>query len=238
MNIKIENLTKNYCNRNVLSNLSLELRDKTSIGIIGSSGCGKSTLLRLLAGIEPPEKGTILINDKSPILQKREFQAEIGVVFQQHHLFPHLTLEKNITLILEKTKKMEKTEAKVRAEEILTELFMEEHKDKRPGQLSGGQAQRGSIARALATNPKLIFLDEPTAALDPQLTFEVLQSVERLKTKGIDFVFVTHELRFLRNFADYFLYLDQGQIIEQGEISALEHPQNQQFAEFLQPHLS
>ena len=234
MNIKIENVFKSYPKTdNVLNDISIDLKNVSCVGIIGSSGCGKSTLLRQLSGIEKPDSGKITINNLSPIKQKRIFQSKIGVVFQQHNLFPHLTVKKNITLILEKILKQNKHTAEMRAEEVLKQLFIFNEKDKKPAEISGGQAQRASIARALATNPELIFLDEPTAALDPILTAEVLKAITQLKKDGINFIFVTHEISFLKEFADYVIFLDKGKICEHGEIARLENPKTEKLKEFL-----
>lgn len=234
MNIKIENVYKSYSKSDkVLNNVSIDLKNVSCVGIIGVSGCGKSTLLRQLAGIENPDSGNIEINNLSPINQKKLFQTKIGVVFQQHNLFPHLSVHKNITLILEKILKQSKTKAKSRADEVLKQLFIFEQKDKKPNEISGGQAQRASIARALATYPELIFLDEPTAALDPVLTGEVLKSVIELKNNGIEFVFVTHEISFLKEFADYIIFLKDGEICEHGNISCLQTPKTNELQEFL-----
>ncbi len=233
MELIIEQLYKSYPKSDqVLCDINLQLKEVSCIGIIGESGCGKSTLLRQLAGIENPDKGRIEINGLSPITQKKLFQSQIGVVFQQHHLFPHLTIHENITLILEKILKHKKSEANERADEVLKQLFIYEEKDKKPDEISGGQAQRASIARALATNPTLIFLDEPTAALDPVLTSEVLKAVTELKEKGIQFIFVTHEIGFLREFADYIIFMKNGAICEHGPISCLEQPTTQELQEF------
>lgn len=236
MNITLKDVTKEYGQKVILDHISLDLQEISSLGIIGSSGCGKSTLLRILSGIEQPEHGDVEIDGISVLKDTRGFQEKIGVVFQQHNLFPHLSLERNITLILEKIKKLDKNTALDVAHQRLSDLQLLEHKDKRPSQLSGGQAQRGSIARALATNPAYIFMDEPTAALDPQLSYEVLQSVEKLKENGIKFVFVTHEIKFLQRFSDYFLFLQQGTVVEQGRISQLEAPKTKALESFLEPH--
>lgn len=234
MNIKVQELFKSYPKTDqVLTNITMELKNVSCIGIIGESGCGKSTLLRQLAGIEDPDRGSIEINGESPITDKKAFQSKIGVVFQQHNLFPHLTIHKNITLILEKILKQNKQDASKRADEVLKQLFIYNERDKKPAEISGGQAQRASIARALATNPQLIFLDEPTAALDPILTGEVLKAVTDLKNKGISFIFVTHEIAFLKNFADYILFLKDGSICEQGMVSCLENPKTLELQEFL-----
>lgn len=238
MNISVKNLSKVYGTSHILQDVSFSLENISSLGIIGASGCGKSTLLRQLSGIERPDKGDITIDGLSPVTQKKEFQEQIGVVFQRHNLFPHLSIEKNITLILEKIKKMDKASAEKQAQKLLAQLFMLEQKDKRPAQISGGQAQRASIARALATEPKLIFLDEPTAALDPLLTQEVLQAVDQLKSTGIHFIFITHEMKFLRHFADYFIYMKDGIIAEQGPVAQLDSPQTEALSAFLAPHLA
>lgn len=234
MHIKIENLWKSYGNSEpVLKDIGVEISEVSCVGIIGESGCGKSTLLRQLAGIEQPDQGNIEINGGSPILNKKIFQSKIGVVFQQHNLFPHLSIHKNITLILEKIGKKNKVEASHRADEVLKQLFIYGEKDKKPAEISGGQAQRASIARALSTNPELIFLDEPTAALDPILTGEVLKAVMELKSKGIHFIFVTHEISFLREFADYIIFMKEGNVCEHGHVSCLENPDTGELREFL-----
>lgn len=235
MDIKIENVCKSYPKtENVLDDVSIDIKNTFCVGIIGESGCGKSTLLRQLSGIESPDSGEIFIDGISPITQKKLFQSKIGVVFQQHNLFPHLSIHKNITLILEKILKQSKEEARSRADEVLKQLFIYGEKDKKPNEISGGQAQRASIARALSTNPQLIFLDEPTASLDPLLTSEVLKAVQELKSEGINFIFVTHEISFLKEFADYVIFMKNGKICEHGEISRLENPETKDLQEFLQ----
>lgn len=233
LEIKATNLEKRYDKSIVLKDLSFSVDNISALGLIGSSGGGKSTLLRQLAGIEFPEAGEILVNGMSPIHQHKEFQEGIGVVFQRHNLFPHWSIEQNITMILRKIKKQSKEQAVDTAHRLLKQLYIYEQRDKLPHQVSGGQAQRASIARALATEPKLIFLDEPTAALDPQLSYEVLSAVAELKETGIHFVFVTHEMNFLRNFADYFLFLQEGGIVEQGAISQLDAPETEDLRNFL-----
>ena len=158
----------------------------------------------------------------------------IGYVFQKHNLFPHLSIKENIVLILNKIKKMPRWEAESMAETMLKKVLLEEEMDKKPSEVSGGQAQRASIARALATDPQIIFLDEPTAALDPILTGEVLRVIQELKGSGKDFIFVTHELKFLKNFADYILFMDKGQIVEQGLAECLENPKTELLKKFVE----
>lgn len=233
MNVVIKNLHKKYDNADVLKEININIEDVCSVGIIGESGCGKSTLLRQLAGIEDPDGGEIFINGISPITQKKEFTQNIGVVFQRHNLFPHLSIKKNITLVLEKIKKVDKDVAEKKALELLDQLFIKEQADKLPNSVSGGQAQRGSIARALSTDPDILFLDEPTAALDPILTDEVLKAVKGLKKEGREFVFVTHEIEFLKDFADYIIFLKDGKVCECGKRECLDAPQTQELIVFL-----
>lgn len=220
MKIKLDHVSK-YYDRKILDDLSLELEDVHALGIIGASGCGKSTLLRLLAGMERPQEGTV-----------REYQNEIGYVFQKHNLFPHLTILENLVLILNKIKKVPGKEAEARAKQMLEQLHLKEEMNKRPDSISGGQAQRASIARALCTDPKLIFLDEPTAALDPVLTGEVLKAIRELKGSGKDFIFVTHELKFLRNFADHIIFLDKRKNCRRGSHFLSLAPTDRTFKKF------
>ncbi len=233
MKLTVTNLQKSYGAHSILRDVNLSLQGVGAVGIIGESGCGKSTLLRLLSGIEDPDEGEVCINEYSPITQKKRFQETIGVVFQRHQLFPHLTLRQNITLLLHEIQKQPKEAAEAKAAALLAQLHLEGQEDKRPDQVSGGQAQRASIARALASDPQLIFLDEPTAALDPVLTDEVLKAVKELKQEGRDFIFVTHELAFLKEFADYVVFMKEGEICEQGAVACLTAPKTPELAAFV-----
>lgn len=233
MKLHINGVSKSYGKSSVLKDIHIEIEKASAIGIIGESGCGKSTLLRQIAGIEEPDTGEIVINGISPVNDKKVFQENIGYVFQKHNLFPHLTIRENILLILEKIKRLDKREAGRITDAVLRQMFLEGEADKLPDEVSGGQAQRASIARALSTDPQLIFLDEPTAALDPVLTNEVLKAVTGLKKDGRDFIFVTHEIAFLREFADYVIFLKGGRICEHGGVSCLLSPQTSELADFL-----
>ncbi len=233
MKLSISNLTKVYGNQTVLEDISLDISNYSSIGIIGESGCGKSTLLRQLAGIEQPTSGEIEINGISPINDNIKFKDKISVVFQKHNLFPHLSIKDNITLILHKIKKQDKAISEQTAMNLLKRLSIDKEADKKPHEVSGGQAQRASIARALSTDPQLMFLDEPTAALDPILTQEVLKAVVSLKNDGRDFIFVTHEIAFLKEFADYVIFLKDGKIFEHGDRECLTSPKTKELANFL-----
>jgi len=233
MKISLKNITK-YYDKKVLDDISIEIDGYSSVAIIGLSGCGKSTLLRLISGIEYPLEGEIKINDWEVTKEnEKEYQSHLGFVFQKHNLFPHLTLKENITIILEKIKGQSKDEANERSEELLEMLHLCDEMDKKPANVSGGQAQRASIARALSTKPSLLILDEPTASLDPILTHEVLMEIKHLKSLGKDFIFVTHELAFVRNFADYVVFIDEGKIEEHGEVSILDNPSTDRLKAFM-----
>lgn len=233
MKLSLNNIIKNYDKR-VLDGLSIDLEGCSSIAIIGPSGCGKSTLLRLIAGIEFPQSGSISINGTDIVpTAVSDYQRSIGVVFQKHNLFPHLSLKANITLILEKTRGIKKDVADKRADELLELLHLSDQKHKKPAKVSGGQAQRASIARALSTDPKLMLLDEPTASLDPVLTHEVLMAIKDLKSLGKDFIFVTHEIAFVKSFADYVIFINSGKILEHGNVEILSNPTTKELQAFL-----
>lgn len=231
MKIDINNLTKTYDDEVVLDNLNLNLEGVEAIALLGKSGSGKSTLLRLLSGIEEYDSGHIQINDDD--VNTREFKNKIGFVFQQGSLFPHLTVLDNIVLILEKVKKIEKEIATQKVKELLSKFGLLEHMDKYPYMLSGGQQQRVSIVRSLAVEAELFFFDEPTSALDPMLTKEVLDMVKELRILGKKFFIVTHEIGFARNVADYVLFLDEGKIVEHGNVEILDDPQSDEFKKIL-----
>jgi polar amino acid transport system ATP-binding protein len=222
LKINIQNLTHQY-DVEVLKSLTFQLEGYRSIAIIGASGSGKSTLLRLLSGLEKPSQGSISINDIN--VKEETYRKLVGFVFQNHNLFPHLTLERNISLILEKTRGYQKAKAIEIARDYLTKVRLSDQMYKLPKNVSGGQAQRASIARAFSLDPEIVFLDEPTASLDPILTHEVLQAVKEFKASGKNFIFVTHILSFVRDFADYVIFMDQGQIIEHGPVALLEKPE-------------
>ncbi len=231
MTIDIKNLTHSY-DVEVLKNLSLTLEGYQSVAIIGISGSGKSTLIRLLSGLEKPTEGTIKVNNY--LVNDEVYRKKIGFVFQNHNLFPHLSLKENITLVLEKTRGFTKTDANHTALKYLSMLHLDNQQDKRPKNVSGGEAQRASIARALSINPEIIFLDEPTASLDPILSYEVLSAIRELKTLGKDFIFVTHVMSFVKDFADYVIYMNQGQIIEMGTPDMLDRPKSESLKLFME----
>jgi ABC-type polar amino acid transport system ATPase subunit len=230
MKIDIKGLTHTY-DVEVLNIKDYVLENHKSVAIIGVSGSGKSTLIRLLSGLEIPSAGMIKINGFD--VRNEEYRKKIGFVFQNHNLFPHLTLKTNISLILEKTRGLSKEESENTAMHYLKLLHLEDQWHKIPKNVSGGQAQRASIARALSMNPDIIFLDEPTSALDPILTHEVLTAIEELKDIGKDFIFVTHVMSFVKDFADYVIFMEGGQIIEHGSPTILDHPKTEELKLFM-----
>jgi len=230
MKIDIKNLVHTY-DKDVLKDLSLTLEGYHSIGIIGVSGSGKSTLIRLLSGLEKATQGELSINGDD--VSSDVYKKKIGFVFQNHNLFPHLSLKRNITLILEKTRNVDPEKASAIADKYLNLLHLGDQHYKLPKNVSGGQAQRASLARALAMDPEIIFLDEPTSSLDPILTDEVLSAVEELKGLGKDFIFVTHVMSFVKDFADYVIFLEDGKIVEHGEPNILDNPKTNNLKAFM-----
>jgi polar amino acid transport system ATP-binding protein len=220
MKLNIKNLNKSFNGVKVLNEINLELNDIHSLVIIGPSGGGKSTLLRIIAGLETPDSGEIIINDKRIEFNEKyllNYRKSIGMVFQSYNLFPHLTALGNITLPLQQVHKLSPDESLKRALYYLDILQLKEHYNKRPAQLSGGQQQRVAIARALSINPDFLLLDEPTSALDPDLTYEVLDTILKLKKYKKDMMLVTHEMGFARQASDYIVFISDGRILEQGK---------------------
>ncbi len=230
MRIELSNISHTY-DVEVLKQLNLVLDGYKSVAIIGVSGSGKSTLIRLMSGLEQPTSGQVNINGYS--VNDEVYRKSVGFVFQNHNLFPHLTLKRNISLVLEKTRGYAKENADEQADFYLSMLHLSDQANKLPKNVSGGQAQRASIARALSIKPDIIFLDEPTSALDPILTYEVLQAIEELKGLGKDFIFVTHVMHFVKDFADYVIFMDKGEIVEQGKPEILDHPKTVELQEFM-----
>lgn len=234
MKINLKNLKKHYDNQLILDIESLDLEGIRTLAIIGPSGGGKTTLLKILATIESAEASTLEVNE-IPVLEDayhREYLKEVGYVFQSNNLFPHLTVLENITLHLIYTYQMDKKEAIDRAEKWLEKVNLLEHKDKKPSQISGGQAQRAAIVRALVTGASLLLLDEPTSALDPKLAYEVMQTLLKIKEES-DIVIVTHELNFARRFADYYLFIDEGKLLSHGPIETLFDSENEAVRAFV-----
>lgn len=234
MKLSIKDLSKYYGDQQVLKHLTLELENVSKLALIGASGSGKSTLLRLMAGLEDFESGSLQVNDyllKTTDLES--YRKKVGFVFQDHNLFSHLSVLDNILLILEKVHKRSRESVIEPVSQLLDRFGLYAHKDKKPHQISGGQSQRVSIVRALAIEPDIVLLDEPTSSLDPVLTYEVLKAIETLASEQKDFVIVTHELGFAKRVADYVVFMQDGEILEHGSPDILQNPQSQALKDFL-----
>lgn len=220
MKLELDKLYKHYGDLKVLDGVSLSLEEIHSLVFIGPSGGGKTTLLRLIAGLEKPDGGNILINDR-PIEfgsedSLREYRKRIGMVFQAYNLFPHLTALENITLPLVQVHGYKERKAQEEALILLERFQLADQAFKKPAQLSGGQKQRIAICRAVAIRPEFLLLDEPTSALDPEYTSEVLDLIGELRAEGMRLILVTHEMGFARQAADYLLFVGDGGLIGQG----------------------
>ena len=216
--IDIKNLHKSFGEHEVLKGIDLHINPQEVVVIIGPSGSGKSTLLRCMNLLEGPTSGSVVVDGidltgDSDINKARE---EIGMVFQRFNLFPHMTVLQNITLAPIKVRNMAKAEAEQIARELLERVGLADKADAYPPQLSGGQQQRVAIARALAMRPKVMLFDEPTSALDPEMVNEVLDVMKSLANEGMTMAVVTHEMGFAREVGDRLLFVDGGNIIEQG----------------------
>ncbi|MBT4091744.1 MAG: amino acid ABC transporter ATP-binding protein [Deltaproteobacteria bacterium] len=228
--IKVVNLHKSFGNLKVLKGINLEVEKGSVVCVIGASGSGKSTLLRCLNYLEEPDKGQIFIDGEmigyrqtkdERFIKARpkdicRLRSEIGMVFQLFNLWPHKTVLENVTESLIIVRKKSKKEAISIAEKNLELVGLIEKKQQYPSKLSGGQQQRVAIARALAMNPKIMLFDEATSALDPELVGEVLAVMEKLAHEGMTMVVVTHEMDFAKHAADRVVFVDEGQIIEDG----------------------
>jgi polar amino acid transport system ATP-binding protein len=234
MELKVIDLNKQYDKKNILIDINCTIKNKSAVALIGPSGAGKSTLLRQLSLIEKPDTGDIFVNGIDlKIVDKKEYYKKVGFVFQSHSLFPHLTVMENITIILEKVHNYTKEVAERKAIDLLTHFELQEHTTKYASQLSGGQAQRVSIVRSLAIDPEVMFLDEPTSALDPVLTQEVLKTILKLREDNMNFVIVTHEILFAKKAADYIVYMQDGKIVEMGDVEILDHPKTKELQSYL-----
>jgi polar amino acid transport system ATP-binding protein len=235
--IRIEGAVKAFGTLKALNNVSMSVKPGETVVVIGPSGSGKSTLLRSVNRLEMLTAGDIWIDDDhvtNHAADIRRIREEVGMVFQNFNLFPHLTVLRNITLSPTTVKKMPKAEAEARAMELLKRVGLTDKRDASPEQLSGGQKQRVAIARALAMDPKVMLFDEPTSALDPEMVKEVLDVMLDLAQGGMTMMVVTHEMGFAKAAADRVIFMDQGEIIETGTPEELfNHPKNERTAKFL-----
>ena len=235
--VQIRQLNKWYGNFHVLRDIYLDVAQGEKIVICGPSGSGKSTLIRCINRLEEHQEGTLMfdgeeIGDGTKSLE--DVRKNIGMVFQQFNLFPHMTVLENCALAPMWVLQMPKAEAEAVARKFLERVRIPDQADKYPGQLSGGQQQRVAIARALCMNPKVMLFDEPTSALDPEMIKEVLDVMVELGDEGMTMVCVTHEMGFARQVADRVIFMDAGEIVEQNNPEAFfANPQNERTKLFL-----
>lgn len=240
--IKIDNLHKYFGHIQAIKNINLQIHQSEVIIIIGPSGSGKSTVLRCINHLEIPTKGAVYVDGvhlEAPTTNINKLRAEVGMVFQQFNLFPHLTALENITIAQQLVRKRDKKTAEQIAMEQLDRVGIPEKANSYPRQLSGGQQQRVAIARSLAMNPKIMLFDEPTSALDPEMIAEVLDVMLDLAREGMTMVVVTHEMGFARAAATRVVFMDEGEIMELATPDQLyNNPQHERTKLFLSKILS
>lgn len=251
--IKFDKVVKRFGDITVLDSLDFEVRKGEKVTIIGPSGSGKSTVLRILMTLETINEGVIHVAGKPlwhqykndtlvPASEEhlREMRKEMGMVFQQFNLFPHMTVRRNITEAPVQVLGLSKDKANQRADEYLELVGLSDQADKFPRQLSGGQQQRVAIARALAMRPNIMLFDEPTSSLDPELVGEVLNVIQRLTEEhDLTMLLVTHEMQFAKQISDRVCFFDKGKIVEEGPPEELyTHPKEERTREFLKNFLS
>ncbi len=215
--IQMENVNKWFGDFQVLKDINLEVNQKQKIVVCGPSGSGKSTLIRCINRLEEHQKGTIIVDGNELTEDTKNIEkirADVGMVFQQFNLFPHLSILDNCTLAPIWVKKMPKKQAEEMAMQQLKQVQIVDQAKKFPGQLSGGQQQRCAIARALCMEPKIMLFDEPTSALDPEMIKEVLDAMVNLAKAGMTMIVVTHEMGFAKEVADEVIFMDEGMIVE------------------------
>ncbi|HBW62894.1 amino acid ABC transporter ATP-binding protein [Comamonas kerstersii] len=234
--IQLQGVEKWYGQFQVLTDINLDVRQGERIVICGPSGSGKSTMIRCINHLEVIQKGKIIVDGidlNAGSANVANVRQEVGMVFQQFNLFPHLTILENCTLAPMRSRGLSKAEAEERAMKYLTRVRIPDQAHKYPSQLSGGQQQRVAIARALCMTPKIMLFDEPTSALDPEMVKEVLDTMIGLAEDGMTMLCVTHEMGFARSVADRVIFMAEGKIIEQGAPDAFftnpQHPKTRTF---------
>ncbi|WP_029685786.1 arginine ABC transporter ATP-binding protein ArtP [Tatumella saanichensis] len=240
MSIQLNSINCFYGNQQALFDISLNCPAGETMVLLGPSGAGKSSLLRVLNLLETPRSGELQIaghhiDFRQPPADReiRELRQNVGIVFQQYHLWPHLTVMQNLIEAPCRVLGLSKGAARQRAAGLLERLRLSPFADRFPLHLSGGQQQRVAIARALMMEPRVLLFDEPTAALDPEITGQVADIIRELSQTAITQVVVTHEVSFARKIASRLVYMENGHIIEQGDARCFEQPQTPQFAHYL-----
>ena len=241
MTIRVKNLNFFYGSSQALFDINLEANEGDTVVLLGPSGAGKSTLIRTLNLLEVPKSGELSIANNDFNLSNamtnpkaiRQLRQDVGMVFQQYHLWPHLTVIENLIEAPMKVRGVNENEAKADAMELLKRLRLEQLADRFPLHLSGGQQQRVAIARALMMKPQVLLFDEPTAALDPEITAQVVDIIKELQETGITQVIVTHEVNVAQKVATKVVYMEQGKIVEIGSADCFENPKTEQFKQYL-----
>jgi polar amino acid transport system ATP-binding protein len=240
--IRFEGVHKWFRKLHVLNGINLHVRSGEVVVVCGPSGSGKSTLIRTINKLEPIDEGRLVVDNMDLSDRKTDInrlRAEIGFVFQQFNLYPHLTVLKNITLAPIKVRKIQPREAEEQAIALLTRVGLAEKRDSYPSQLSGGQQQRVAIARGLAMKPRIMLFDEPTSALDPEMIGEVLAVMRDLAVTGMTMMVVTHEMGFASEVAHRVVFMDEGMILEQGHPAEFfKQPKHERARQFLKQVLS
>ncbi|PZD95385.1 glutamine ABC transporter ATP-binding protein [Paenibacillus sambharensis] len=235
--IKVQGLRKSFGKLDILKGIDTEIRQGEVVVVIGPSGSGKSTFLRCLNFLEVPTAGEIVFEGQKIVNKQSELNAirqKMGMVFQHFNLFPHMSVMENLTLGPRKLKNMSKDKAEATAVDLLRSVGLEDKRNAYPDSLSGGQKQRIAIARALAMQPDVMLFDEPTSALDPEMVGEVLDVMKKLAQNGMTMVIVTHEMGFAREVGDRLLFMDGGNIVEEGvPREVLQNPQHPRTQDFL-----
>ena len=235
--IQISEMNKWFGDFQVLKNINLEVEKNKKIVVCGPSGSGKSTLIRCINRLEEHQQGSIIVDGNELTEDTKDIEkirAEVGMVFQQFNLFPHLSILDNCTLAPIWVKKMPKKDAEELALKHLERVQILDQAQKYPGQLSGGQQQRAAIARALCMEPKIMLFDEPTSALDPEMIKEVLDVMVDLAKGGMTMIVVTHEMGFAKEVADYMIFMDEGKIVERAKTKEFfENPKSDRTKLFL-----
>jgi len=238
--IRVEHLKKYYKGDKIkaLDDISIDVTEGEVVVIIGPSGSGKSTLLRSLNLLEIPTDGDIYVDDVAitdPKVNINKHRQKMGMVFQHFNLFPNMTILRNLTIAPMKLLGVSKADAEGKAMELLERVGLADRANAYPDQLSGGQKQRIAIVRALCMNPEIMLFDEPTSALDPEMVGEVLDVMKELAAEGMSMVVVTHEMGFAREVADKVIFMDAGQLVEEGTPEEIfEHPKSERLQSFLQ----
>lgn len=240
--ISFNKVNKWYGDFHVLKNIDLEIKHGEVVVVCGPSGSGKSTLIRCINRLEPIQEGNIVVDGmdvNDPRTNMTHLRAEVGFVFQQFNLYPHMTVLDNIILAPSLVRRMNKDEARKIAMDLLQKVDIPDKANSYPSQLSGGQQQRVAIARGLAMRPKIMLFDEPTSALDPEMINEVLDVMKSLAREGMTMVCVTHEMGFAREVADRVIFMDDGNLVEQNSPEEFfNNPQNRRTKDFLSKILS